>query len=104
MEEIPNTVLVELNVSGDSVTVDGKPLNHAKSLAVVNHSPSGFSWGYSGSGPSQLALAILLQFLTREKALSLYQKFKVEFVSQWPFGQSGTHHVPLAEWVGRQFK
>lgn len=26
---------------------------------ILNHSPDGFSWGYLGSGPSQLALAIL---------------------------------------------
>lgn len=26
---------------------------------VWNHSPTGFEWGYGGSGPAQLALAIL---------------------------------------------
>lgn len=26
---------------------------------VVNHSPTGFNWGYMGSGPAQLALALL---------------------------------------------
>lgn len=26
---------------------------------IANHSPTGFEWGYSGSGPAQLALAIL---------------------------------------------
>ena len=30
------------------------------SLAVNTHSPDGFSWGYAGSGPAQLALAILM--------------------------------------------
>ena len=28
-------------------------------LDIVNHSPTGFAWGYSGSGPAQLAAAIL---------------------------------------------
>lgn len=28
-------------------------------LEEVNHSPTGFEWGYLGSGPSQLAYAIL---------------------------------------------
>jgi hypothetical protein len=28
-------------------------------LDLFNHSPTGFNWGYSGSGPAQLALAIL---------------------------------------------
>ena len=36
------------------------PLNVEESLKLRNHSPDGFSWGYNGSGPSQLALAILL--------------------------------------------
>ena len=46
------------------VLVDGVPLDHKGSCKVYNHSPTGFSWGYGGSGPSQLALAILLLFLS----------------------------------------
>jgi hypothetical protein len=42
-----------------------------------NHSPDGFAWGYGGSGPSQLALAILADhFGDDEKALRSYQDFK----------------------------
>lgn len=33
------------------------------SQALVSHSPTGFEWGYSGSGPSDLALNILHLFL-----------------------------------------
>jgi len=40
-----------------TVTVDGAPLDPRADL--VNHSPDGFAWGYPGSGPAQLALAIL---------------------------------------------
>jgi hypothetical protein len=39
------------------VTVDGVALDPRHDL--VNHSPDGFEWGYAGSGPAQLALAIL---------------------------------------------
>lgn len=35
-----------------------EPLAH-----VVKHSPGGFSWGYGGSGPSELARCILLDYL-----------------------------------------
>lgn len=31
----------------------------APRLDLVNHSPAGLNWGYGGSGPAQLALAIL---------------------------------------------
>jgi len=42
-----------------------------------NHSPDGFNWGYGGSGPSQLALALLADALDSDKvALELYQQFK----------------------------
>ncbi|SMH26473.1 DUF6166 domain-containing protein [Mesorhizobium australicum] len=46
-------------------------------LDIRNHSPSGFAWGYSGSGPAQLALAILCDALgDDERAELLYQHFK----------------------------
>lgn len=37
---------------------DGKPLPPCH--AIYNHSPDGFSWGYQGSGPAQLALAVMV--------------------------------------------
>ena len=40
------------------VTLDGDPLPWG--VEVVPHSPTGLEWGYHGSGPAQLALAILL--------------------------------------------
>lgn len=39
------------------VTVNGATLPPRHDLR--NHSPDGFEWGYSGSGPAQLALAIV---------------------------------------------
>lgn len=61
------------------------------SLRLYNHSPSGFEWGYGGSGPAQLALAILLDHATalgsREAgnwAVRHHQAFKWEFVARWP--------------------
>jgi hypothetical protein len=43
------------------VTVDGRPLNPR--LDLWNHSPTGFERGYAGSGPAQLALALLADCL-----------------------------------------
>jgi hypothetical protein len=54
-----------------------------RSLELMNHSPSGFEWGYGGSGPAQLALAVLLDYTGDEAfALDHYQEFKTEVVSQ----------------------
>jgi hypothetical protein len=47
-----------------------------------NHSPTGFQWGYGGSGPAQLALALLADALgDDERALQLYQVFKWRWVA-----------------------
>lgn len=49
----------------------------------VNHSPTGFEWGYLGSGPAQLAFAILLDHLgSVDQARGLYQDFKFQVIAQ----------------------
>lgn len=56
-------------------------------LDIENHSPTGFSWGYEGSGPAQLALAILADALKDDAlAARLHQPFKRLVVSRWPQG------------------
>ena len=57
-----------------------RPLPHR--LDVRDHSPTGFNWGYGGSGPAQLALAILCDFLEDEDvAGTVYQSFKWAVIS-----------------------
>lgn len=52
-------------------------------LDLFNHSPTGFEFGYGGSGPAQLALALLADALKDdERAVRLHQRFKFEFVAQ----------------------
>src|SRR5881396_3635407 len=63
-----------------SVTVNGRPLKPRMDL--WNHSPTGFECGYGGSGPAQLALALLAEHLKNdEQAVRLHQRFKHEFVA-----------------------
>lgn len=46
-------------------------------LDLWNHSPDGFEWGYGGSGPAQLALALLADALEDDRlAVRLHQAFK----------------------------
>ncbi len=52
-------------------------------LDLRNHSPTGFEWGYEGSGPAQLALAILADVVGPELALKHYQRFKREVVAKF---------------------
>ncbi len=53
-------------------------------LDLANKSPTGFSWGYSGSGPAQFALALLADAIGDEEALKMYQSFKSYFVAVLP--------------------
>ena len=62
----------------DKTRLDPKP-----SQELWNHSPDGFNWGYGGSGPAQLSLAILLdRGCTGQVAVRLHQRFKWDFVSK----------------------
>lgn len=54
------------------VTVDDAPLDprhDLRNLSVV------FEWGYVGSGPTQLALALLAHHRGADEALKLYKEF-----------------------------
>lgn len=66
-----------------AVTVDGRAL--PARLDLQRHSPDGFAWGYGGSGPTQLALAICCDFLGDDaRAFGIYQAFKWRIVAQLP--------------------
>jgi hypothetical protein len=56
-------------------------------LDLANHSPTGFSWGYGGSGPAQLALALLADHFgphNKDEARRRYQDFKFAAIARLP--------------------
>jgi hypothetical protein len=60
-------------------------------LHLRNHSPDGLAWGYPGSGPSQLALALCVDVLEDEQhALDIYQQFKDTFIAFLPMDEPWT--------------
>ena len=65
----------------EKVWLNGKRLYPAKSQRVWNHSPNGFNWGYEGSGPAQLALAVLLELVPQDRAVELHQEFKRDVIA-----------------------
>jgi len=77
-----------IHLKGDyqsrEVWLNGEPLSPTPSQKLINHSPDGFAWGYGGSGPAQLALAILLSRLTESEAVEMYQEFKWQVVARLP--------------------
>jgi len=61
------------------VTVDGAPLPFDG-----RHSPTGLEWGYQGSGPAELARAILTHHNRGEPvAPTVYQHFKAIGPATW---------------------
>lgn len=58
-------------------------------LDLVNHSPTGFEWGYGGSGPAQLAFALCQHVLDdTERARRVYQAFKFAVIAPLPRDES----------------
>jgi hypothetical protein len=107
----PKTKVCTISVQ-DTVSGSGWALNPRLDLA--NKSPSGFEWGYNGSGPAQTALAILVSHLADPKnhvavfaalgisvlppedewlglqlheylAIRYFQKFKSRVIAQLPY-------------------
>lgn len=66
------------------VWIDEQELAPERSLRVRTHSPEGFSWGFGGSGPAQLALALLLELTNEDLALLWYQDVKWNVIAGLP--------------------
>lgn len=67
--------------------LNNKQLTLEKSLKVRNHSPDGFSHGYAGSGPSQLALAVMLEIQNDANiAQRQYHNFKNQHIATLSHG------------------
>lgn len=64
---------------GTLVLVDGRPLDPRTDLRDFQ---AGFEWGYEGSGPSQLALAILADHAGPEVALRDWKPFMQTVVAE----------------------
>lgn len=84
---------VTVRVVENGVTQE-RVLDPRPSQRLWNHSPAGFEWGYFGSGPAQLALAILFDGLMRlgvpkEEAEQIakrrHQEFKALHVSRFEY-------------------
>ena len=68
----------------------------------VVHSPSGFEWGFSGNGPLELALNILL-YATGNRAFAGRHclRFRDEVVGRIPFSGAVLPAREVLEWVTR---
>jgi len=69
-------------VGAKPVLVNENPLRH-----IEIHSSSGFNWGYGGSGPADLAYAILYDLYGKIFADQNYQRFKWDIIAKLPQGE-----------------
>src|SRR5579872_382549 len=77
----------DANLSDEQVFVvrDGQAKSLDPRNDLVDHSPDGLSWGYSGSGAAQLAVAILMEiFNDWERVQPIYQRYMECFVAKIP--------------------
>lgn len=88
-----------------AVWSNGRLLDIQPSLALRQMSPNGFSWGYAGSGPAQLALAILLDY-TRSAQLAeqLFIRFKEEVIGRIKSNSWELSAEQLELWMGLQLR
>lgn len=68
-----------------SVFLDNQRLTPERSQKHHNHSPDGFNWGYPGSGPAQLALAVMLELYNSATG---YQQFKWKYIAPLKMGEA----------------
>lgn len=69
------------------------PLPH-----LVRHSPTGFAWGYGGSGPADLARSMLAHATGEEPPEAEYMDFKFEVVTQMPEDGWGLPQHAVQTW------
>ena len=81
------------------VICDGYPLDPKPSQEISNHSPDGFSWGYGGAGPAQLALAILLLEAEPTVARKHYMDFKREVIAKLDRDSFFLTSADVQEWL-----
>jgi len=86
------------------VYIDDIELLPYESQAIYNHSPDGFAWGYGGSGPAQLALAILLKFCSEDEAKQFYQAFKWVIIATLPKSDFQLSIAKVEFWIAEYKK
>lgn len=78
-----------------AVYLNGEALSPDDSREVFDHSPDGFNWGYSGSGPMQLALAICIKLFENFKG---YKEFCNLYLARLTRDKDFDVRFDVSEW------
>lgn len=94
--------MIKGNWETRQVYINEDQLDPKQSQMVFNHSPDGFNWGYSGSGPAQLALALLLRFTRDDEiAVKYHQAFKDTVIASLPEGDFELNEKVVWDWISK---
>ncbi len=85
---------------------EGRPPYPVRHMIV--HSPSGMAWGFNGSGPADLALSILADYLDEADAIPAHERYdhavarEIQHTRAWVLHQDFKRHfiAPLDEGAG----
>lgn len=66
---------------------------------LPSHSPDGFQAGYNGSGPAQLAAALLYDAFDAEIANEHYQQYKADVIAQIDTDTWLISEGEIKEWI-----
>ena len=92
--------MIKGNWETRQVYINEDQLDPKQSQMVFNHSPDGFNWSYSGSGPAQLALALLLRFIRDDEiAVKHHQAFKDDVIASLPEGDFELSEKVVWDWI-----
>lgn len=86
---------LKANWETKEVWLNGKKLNIKKSQKIRFHSEQ-FNWGYGGSGPAQLALAISLELFGRSDK---YQHLKFQYIAALPQDKDIDQEIDISDYV-----
>jgi Family of unknown function (DUF6166) len=85
---------------GVEVWIDDKQIDPTFSQTICNHSPDGFEFGYNGSGPSQLSLAILLEMTNDiEWSKQYYMIFRREKIATLKCNHFFLQVIDVVNWI-----
>ena len=86
---------------------------------ITRHSPTGFEWGYGGSGPADLALNLTIDVIKKmgrkyqqegrkigagDAAGQIYQDVKWSFIAHLPHKRGTIEYETIAEFVAARLQ
>ena len=83
------------------VYLQGVELQPMLMPGIVHRRAARFSWGTYGAGAGELAMAILTQFVSPQKARALCEAFRCDVISQLP-QTDFTCDVDVRRWIAKE--